>query len=89
MGKKYESRIILLRWSHVHENSSFDERTNIEGMIDEYADSFKEMARMGFISMDLDDNGRYHIIATPKDQVLSQKIMGMLPDVQAEEIIIE
>jgi hypothetical protein len=71
------------------ENSSFDERTNIEGMIDEYADSFKEMARMGFISMDLDDNGRYHIIATPKDQVLSQKIMGMLPDVQAEEIIIE
>lgn len=71
------------------ENSPFDERTNIEGMIDEYADSFKEMARIGFISMDLDETDRYHIIATPKDQVLSQKILGMLPEVQAEDIIIE
>lgn len=71
------------------ENSPFDERTNIEGMIDEYADSFIEMARIGFISMDLDENGRYHIIATPKEQVLSQKMLSMLPEVQAEEIIIE
>lgn len=69
--------------------SPFDGRVNIEGMIDEYADSFKEMARIGFISMDLDENGRYHIIATPKEQVLSQKILSILPEVQAEEIIIE
>ena len=70
-------------------NSQFDERVNIERMIEDYADSFKEMARLGFVSMDLDENGNFHIIATPKGQVISQDVLGMLPEVQAEEINIE
>lgn len=58
---------------------SLDERGGIDAMIIDYADSFKSMARLGFISMDLDEDGIYHVIATPTDQVVPDRIMKLLP----------
>lgn len=73
---------------HIGANEKLDERDGIEGMVEDYASSFVEMARLGFISMDLDDEGVFHIIATPEDQVLEGEIMKLLPEVE-EALIIE
>lgn len=54
-------------------------RNNIARMIEEYAASFVEMARLGFVSMDVDDNGRFQVIAEPQDKV-SDEILKMLPE---------
>lgn len=64
----------------------FDERNNVDEMIDGYASSFKEMAHLGFVSMDLDEGGLFHTIAKPKGQVVPQEIMEMMPVVNREDI---
>lgn len=58
-------------------------------MIDGYASSFKEMAQFGFVSMDLGDEGLFHTIAQPIDQVVSCEIMDMLPVVNSEDVRID
>lgn len=66
-----------------------DLRESIDRMISEYAESFESMARLGFISMDFDDEGVYHVIATPKGQKVPDVIMDMLPEVGDEALIIK
>lgn len=56
-----------------------EKRNNIARMIEDYAASFVEMARLGFVSMDVDDNGRFQVIAEPQDKV-SDEILKMLPE---------
>lgn len=65
---------------------SLDEREGIEAMIGDYAESFKSMARIGFISLDLDEKGVYHEIAKPKDQKVPEKIMRLLPVVNGDSV---
>ncbi len=67
----------------------FDERNNVNEMIDGYASSFKEMAQFGFVSMDLDEGGLFHTIAQPIDQVVPREIMDMLPVVNREDVRID
>lgn len=74
---------------HFGANEKLDERDSIERMVDDYVTSFVEMARVGFISMDMDEEGVCHIIASPKDQVPDEEIMKMLPVVEEGTISIE
>lgn len=60
---------------------SVDDYDGIEGMVRDYAESFVEMARLGFVSMDLDSEGTYHVIAYPIGHSVSEKVMRMLPEV--------
>ena len=68
------------------DNDLFDKRESIDAMIDEYSKSFQEMARLGFVSMDMDENGVMHIIAKPKGQILSIEIFKKLPEVNDEDV---
>lgn len=52
--------------------------------VEEYAASFVEMAMFGFVSMDLDKEGVYHIIAEPTKQEVSDNVMELLPEVDQE-----
>lgn len=56
-----------------------EERYDIVRMIEDYTVSFVEMARLGFVSMDIDDNGRFQVIAEPQEKV-SDEILKMLPE---------
>ena len=58
---------------------SLDKREGIDEMIRDYAVSFKSMVRLGFISMDLDEEGNYHVIATPIDHKVPEKVLRLLP----------
>lgn len=57
---------------------SVDER-GIAEMIGDYAAFFIGMAKLGFVSMDLDKKGVCHIIAKPTDQKVSDDVMRLLP----------
>ena len=61
-------------------------RESIYAMIDEYAESCKEMARHGFLSMDMDENGVMHVIAKPKCQIVPTEILKRLPVVRDDEV---
>ena len=54
------------------EKDNFDIDRSIEGKMEEYALSFQMIARLGFISMDLDEEGVLHIIAAPKGYTVSE-----------------
>lgn len=70
-------------------NVKFDKRDGIENMIEEFASSFVAMAQMGFVSMDLDKDGVFHVIASPHNQVLEEDIMNLLPTVDERTIRID
>lgn len=59
----------------------FDDRYDINKIVEDYAASFIEMARLGFVSMDVDDEGCFHIIAEPQEEI-SDNILKMLPEGQ-------
>lgn len=52
--------------------------------VEEYAASFEEMARCGFVSMDVDKEGVYNIIAEPTTQEVPDNVMELLPEVDQE-----
>lgn len=52
--------------------------------VEEYAASFVEMARCGFVSMDVDKEGVYNIIAEPTTQEVPDNVMELLPEVDQE-----
>lgn len=63
------------------DNFLADERGNINRMVEIYAESFMEMARLGFISMDMDEERRFWVIAEPKgDGKIPDDILKMLPE---------
>ena len=70
------------------DNDIVDKRESIDVMIDDYAESFKEMARLGFVSMDMDAKGYMHIIAKPKGQIVPVEIFKKLPEVKDGELVI-
>ena len=80
--------LILKEMEHVEGISwgQFSELDSIKEMIDSYAYSFKEMAQLGFVSMDLDEGRIFRVIAAPKGQVVPQEIMDMLPEVKIEDV---
>lgn len=55
-----------------------------DAMIEEYATSFIEMAKCGFVSMDLDEIGHYYKIAEPTDQQVAYRVIELLPEVDQE-----
>ena len=57
---------------------------NDNATVEEYAASFEEMARCGFVSMDLDKGGVYNIIAKPTKQEVPDNVMELLPEVDQE-----
>ncbi len=66
----------------------FYEEFRIERMITNYVESFQEMARVGFVSMDLDREGVFHIIASPTNQKLPQELFEKMPEVREDEVSI-
>lgn len=65
-----------------------DWRDNINLMVEEYTESFVEMARLGFISMDMDESGRFRVIAEPKGNwKVPDDILGMLPEGRIDNIL--
>lgn len=85
-------RDLILKELEPVEGTAFvqlDERNSINEIIDGYAFSFKEMAQFGFVSMDLDEGGLFHIIAKPLDQIVPREIMDMLPVVNSEDVRIK
>lgn len=64
------------------DNFPEDERYDIESMVSDYAESFVKMARLGFISMDIDEEGHFWIIAEPKDKgkKVLDDILELLPE---------
>ena len=58
-----------------------DNESVLQTMISNYAESFIEMARLGFVSMDLDLDGKFNIICKPCGQRPPAEIMAMLPEV--------
>lgn len=76
-------REMILREITSAEGTVLEHRVPVE-MINDYAESFKAMAKLGFVSMDLDDEGVYHVIARPAGQHVPENIMRMLPEVGAE-----
>lgn len=56
-----------------------DDNIDIDKMVKEYAASFVDMARLGFVSMDVDSEGRFCIIAEPKEGI-PEEILEMLPE---------
>ena len=80
-------RLIQIQFEkELTDNDLFDKRESIDAMIDEYSESFQEMARLGFVSLDMDENGVMHIIAKPKGQILSIEIFKKLPEVNDEDV---
>ena len=49
--------------------------------VSNYSSSFKEMARQGFISMDMSVDGRLYVVASPVDVEVRKEILILLPDV--------
>lgn len=70
-------------------NELFDERSSIDEILVDYAYSFKEMADLGFVSMDMGEEGIFYVIASPKNKTVPEKILQMLPEVSAESVRIE
>lgn len=62
------------------------EEFSVEQMIINYVESFQEMARVGFVSMDLDEEGVFHIIASPTIQELPQELFEKLPEVREDQV---
>lgn len=57
-----------------------DNESVIQNIISNYAESFIEMARLGFVSMDLGLDGKFNIICKPCGQRPPDEIMAMLPE---------
>ena len=76
-------REMILREITSAEGTVLEHRVPVE-MINDYAESFKAMAKLGLVSMDLDDEGVYHVIARPAGRHVPENIMRMLPEVGAE-----
>lgn len=76
-------RELILREITGIEGTELEQRVSVE-MINGYAESFKAMAKLGFVSMDLDEEGVYHVIARPAGQHVPEGIMRMLPEVGVE-----
>ena len=55
-------------------------------IIDEYASSFKEMATIGFTSMDLDEEGVFHVIASQSKISIPEELLMMLPEVSEDDV---
>ena len=56
-----------------------------DDMVQKYADSFIEMAQLGFVSLDLDETRHYYKIAKPADdQQVPDRMMELLPEVDQE-----
>lgn len=65
-----------------------DWRDDINLMVEEYTESFVEMARLGFISMDMDEEGRVRVIAEPKgNSKVPDDILGLLPEGRVDNIL--
>lgn len=62
------------------------EEFSVEQMIINYVESFQEMVRVGFVSMDLDEEGVFHIIASPTIQELPQELFEKLPEVRVDQV---
>ena len=63
------------------DNFLADERYDVESMVNEYAESFVEIARLGFISMDVDEEGRFWVIAEPNGkEKVPDDILRLLPE---------
>lgn len=70
------------------DNFLADERQDIESMVGKYAESFVEMARLGFISMDVDEDGHLWVIAEPKDnEHVPDDILAMLPEGRIDDLL--
>ena len=70
------------------DNFPADERYGIESMVREYAESFVGMARLGFISMDVDEDGRFCVIAEPKEnEHVPDDILAMLPEGRIDDLL--
>lgn len=76
-------RELILREITGAEETELKQSVPVE-MIANYAESFKAMAQLGFVSMDLDEEGVYHVIAKPAGQHVPENIMRLLPEVGAE-----
>lgn len=70
----------------IEKDDSLDERYSIDVIIEEYASSFKEMATIGFTSMDLDDEGVFHVIASQSKISIPEELLMMLPEVSEDEV---
>lgn len=70
------------------DNFPADERYGIESMVRDYAESFVEIARLGFISMDVDEDGRFWVIAEPKEnEHVPDDILAMLPEGRIDDLL--
>lgn len=70
------------------DNFLADERYDIESMVSEYAESFVDMARLGFISMDMDEDGRFWVIAEPKEnEHVPDDLLAMLPEGRIDDLL--
>jgi hypothetical protein len=76
-------RELILREITGAEGAGLEQRVSVE-MIANYVESFKAMAKLGFVSMDLDEEGVYHVIVKPAGQQVPENIMRMLPEAGAE-----
>ena len=87
----HENNIRRLIFKNIEDvgNEPFDERLSINEIIDDYAYSFKEVAELGFVSMDLGEEGIFYVIASPKNKTVPEKILQMLPMLSAESVRIE
>lgn len=65
-----------------------EERYDIVRMIEDYTVSFVEMARLGFVSMDVDEEGRFWVIAEPKDKgKVPDDILRLLPEGRIDDLL--
>lgn len=70
------------------DNFLADERYDVESMVNEYAESFVEIARLGFISMDMDEDGRFWVIAEPKEnEHVPDDLLAMLPEGRIDDLL--
>jgi len=67
-------------------NGEMDGLRDMEQMINDYAVSFQNMACLGFVSMDLDEKGVFHIIAKPIGQNVPEELLMKIPEVREEEV---
>ena len=59
---------------------------NFTKIIYDYAASFVEIAKRGFISMDTDEEVFFHIIASPKDYGVPNDLLTMLPEISVMDL---
>lgn len=70
------------------DNFLADERYDIESMVSEYAESFVDMARLGFVSMDVYEDGHFRVIAEPKEnEHLPDDLLAMLPEGRIDDLL--